>query len=344
MAITLGNRFVAMLTGVVVLCSPVMVTMAASPGRAAGLAGLAGGVPVAGRPGAMGAGEQDAAARYWTTARKSSAAPAAGLGGAWLTGNTAGHGLRWGHGGAVERVLGKVYFTLNRTDYVCSGTVVRAAHADVVLTAAHCVNDGAGHWAVNWTFVPDYRDGRQPYGAFTARRFFVDPRWAAGREQYDVAFVQVNPATLYGAPGGPGDPAGSVARSRPVTRALPAGLPVAFAARPASVRLASAYVFGYPAEPPFSGEYPNYCAGRVRVAAATATSRTRCGMTAGDSGGPWLTRFRPRSGRGVIVGVTTFKLSSDLRVLYGTVLGPWARRLYAEAEAVAVAGRLSRGR
>jgi hypothetical protein len=42
----------------------------------------------------------------------------------------------------------------------------------------------------------------------------------------------------------------------------------------------------------------------------------------------------------VIVGITTFKLSTDLRVLYGTVLGPPARRLYAEA----VAGGLSRGR
>lgn len=292
MAITLSNRFVAMLAGAMLLCVPLMVPVPA--------------------------------------ARAAPAAPAAGARDAWLTGNTAGRGLRWVHGGAVDRALGKVYFTLGRTDYVCSGVVVRAAHADVVLTAAHCVADGAGHWATDWTFVPDYRNGNQPYGAYTARRFFVDPRWAAGKEQYDVAFVQVNPATIYGAPGGTG--------IRPATRELPAGLPVAFAAHPAAVRLAGTYVFGYPAELPFSGEYPNYCAGRARVTAAsgargTARTMTRCGMTAGDSGGPWLARFRPRAGAGPIVAVSTFKLSTDLRVLYGTVLGPAARRLYLAATA-----------
>jgi hypothetical protein len=310
--------------------------MAAPPGGVTG-----------GRPAAIAAGEQDAVVRYWTTARRAAAVPAARAGDAWLTGDTRGHGLRWGHGGAVARALGKVYFTLDAADYVCSGTVVRAARADLVLTAAHCVSDGAGHWASNWTFVPDYRSGGQPYGAYSARKFYVDPRWATGREQYDVAFVQVNPATLDGGPTGTG---GSATRSRPVTRALPAGLPVAFAAHPATVRLASAYVFGYPAEPPFSGEYPNYCAGQVRVAATrdgnrernrvAASTRIRCGMTAGDSGGPWLARFRPRPGTGVVIGVTTFKLSTDLRVLYGTVLGPSARRLYTEA----VTGRLSRDR
>jgi V8-like Glu-specific endopeptidase len=331
MAITLGNRFVAMLTGVLALCAPVMVTAVASPGATGGY----------GRPGGA-AGVQDAATGYLTATRTAAALAATSAEsakGAWLTGNTAGRGQRWVHGGAVDQALGKVYFTLGKTDYVCSGTVVRAphattAHADVVLTAAHCVSDGAGHWATNWTFVPDYRNGSQPYGAYTARKFFVDPRWATGREQYDVAFVQVNPPTLNTYLGPPRT--ASAARTRPVTRALPAGLPVAFAARSAAVRLARAYVFGYPAEPPFSGEYPNYCAGLVRVtatadAADAANARTRCGMTAGDSGGPWLARFLPRSGAGVIVGVSTFKLSTDLRVLYGTVLGPAARRLYLAA-------------
>jgi hypothetical protein len=335
MVITLGNRFVAMLTGVLALCAPVMVTAVASPGPT-GVHGRVAGA----------AGVQDAAAGYWTAARTAAAlaaAPAESAKNAWLTGNTAGRGQRWVHGGAVDRALGKVYFTLGKTDYVCSGAVVRplhtnSVHAGVVLTAAHCVSDGAGHWATNWTFVPDYRSGSQPYGAYTARKFFVDPRWATGREQYDVAFVQVNPATLYGDAGLGGSGGGA---ARPVTRALPAGLPVAFAARTTTVRLARAYVFGYPAEPPFSGEYPNYCAGPVRVtadadadaakAANAADARTRCGMTAGDSGGPWLARFLPRSGTGVIVGVTTFKLSTDLRVLYGTVLGPSAERLYREA-------------
>jgi hypothetical protein len=51
-------------------------------------------------------------------------------------------------------------------------------------------------------------------------------------------------------------------------------------------------------------------------------------MTAGDSGGPWLAGFSPRSGAGPVVAVSTYKLSSNLEVLYGAVLGPQARALY----------------
>ena len=56
-------------------------------------------------------------------------------------------------------------------------------------------------------------------------------------------------------------------------------------------------------------------------------------MTAGDSGGPWLTGFSPQTGTGTITAVTAYKLSGDLRTLYGTVLGPVARALYLRASA-----------
>jgi hypothetical protein len=54
-------------------------------------------------------------------------------------------------------------------------------------------------------------------------------------------------------------------------------------------------------------------------------------MTAGDSGGPWLSGFRPRAGSGRVAAVTSYKLSADLAVLYGAVLGPQARALYQQA-------------
>jgi hypothetical protein len=54
-------------------------------------------------------------------------------------------------------------------------------------------------------------------------------------------------------------------------------------------------------------------------------------MTAGDSGGPWLAGFSPLSGSGSVVAVSTYKLSGNLSVLYGAVLGPQARTLYAQA-------------
>ena len=268
--------------------------------------------------------------------------------------DTAGDGLAWTHGGAVAAAVGKIFFTLANEDYVCSGTLVRGKRVDVVLTAAHCVTSGpgrvsaarshavlsntglsntglsntgpantgpantgpagTGRWATNWMFVPGFRDGLEPYGEYTALRFFVTSDWTGpqgGTEQYDVAFVQVAAATRYGGAGA----------------AEPPGLPVEFTSRQDSAPLRRAFVFGYPAEPPYSGLNLSYCAGPS--AASGGSVRTACGMTAGDSGGPWLAGFGPRSG--TVVAVSTYKVSGDLRVLYGAVLGPRARAIYEQA-------------
>jgi Trypsin-like peptidase domain len=292
MGVTLSNR-------VVTVMAIALVTVATAAGAAAGAARAAGAPGAARAPGAPG---------YWTQARMAAAVPAgpaaaAAAGSPWRTGNTAGLGLRWTHGGAVTRSVGKVFFTLGKTDYVCSGTAVDSPRADVVLTAAHCVSDGAGRWATNWVFVPGYRDGAEPYGTYPARRFFVPPGWP-GSEQYDVAFVQVSRATL------------------------PAGLPVAFQPRPAAP--AQAYVFGYPSLAPYTGLYVNYCAGPAQQASG-GSARIACGMTAGDSGGPWFAGFRPGTGTGTIVAVSTYKLAGDMHVLYGAMLGPAAQASYQQA-------------
>ncbi|HEY6493218.1 MAG TPA: serine protease [Trebonia sp.] len=240
----------------------------------------------------------------------------------WRSGDTAGQGLRWTHGGAVTGAVGKVYFTLDDEDYVCSGTLVGRGQADVVLTAAHCVTGGLGpgsvtQWATNWMFVPGFGNGRMPYGEYTARRFFATPDWTGpdgGSEQYDVAFVRVTAATLYGKTG----------PARP-----PTGLPVEFTDNQDAVPTGRAYVFGYPAEAPYDGLALDYCAGPVT--ASGGSLRTPCAMTAGDSGGPWLAGFDPRSGAGTVAAVCTYKVTDNLRVLYGAVLGPQARDEYQRA-------------
>lgn len=288
--------------------------------------------------------QQRAVALYWTPIRMKAAVPAVAAAppdttkNAWLDGNTLGKGLRWLHDGPVQAAMGKVFFTLNGTNYVCSGTDVRGAGVrgtgvrgtgageNVVLTAAHCTGNGDGHWADNWMFVPGYDNGAQPYGSYTARRIFVAPQWAAARngtsgaERYDVAFVAVNATTLSGTAEG--------ARAD----ALPPGQKIAFGATPATG--ARMYVAGYPAEPPFSGLYADYCAGPGRPGQVTGTTAISCDMTAGDSGGPWLADFDPRSGSGTIVAVTTFKYGDDSSLLYGTWLGQSARQLYDEASAL----------
>lgn len=267
---------------------------------------------------AVGTAAQAAAVRYWTGRRMTRdlvRQPPQAVS-SWLGGDTRGAGLRWTHGGPVAAAVGRIFFTLGRADYVCSGALVGGAHPDVVLTAAHCVSDGPGRgratrWATNWVFVPGFTDGRLPYGEDTARRFLVSPGWTApgGTEADDFAFVQVTAAKS--------------------PHKWPPGLAVEFGRRPDVISLRRSYVFGYPAEPPYAGLYPAYCAGRVTVSGGSV--RMPCGMTAGDSGGPWLAGFRPRSGSGQVAAVTTYKLSGNLAVLYGAVLGPPARALYQRA-------------
>lgn len=255
-----------------------------------------------------------------------------GAGAGRSTGDTAGDGIRWTGHDRVAAAVGKIFFTLGSQDYVCSGALVGGKHPDVVLTAAHCVSSGPGtngamRWATNWMFVPGYTGGRSPYGEYTARRFLVSPDWTGpngGREQYDTAFVQVDTATLDGFDG-----VGVSGTASP-----PPGLPITFAADQDTAEtttgpLSQTYLFGYPSLLPYSGLYLNYCAGRV--VAAGGSVRTACGMTAGDSGGPWLAGFSPRSGTGTIAAVSTYKISGNTRVLYGAVLGPQARSLYQRA-------------
>jgi V8-like Glu-specific endopeptidase len=336
MMITFSHRFATVVAGAAIA---VGVQALAAPAGAA-TAGGPGGTAVA--QGVTGAAAQAAAARYWTPARMAAAlrtsggrqaagtpghhvrrlirqppaarrAPGPGAG-------TAGRGLSWTRGGAVAAATGKVFFTLGGQDYVCSGTLVGGKHPDVVLTAAHCVTSGGGRWATNWIFVPGFRDGLMPYGELTARRFFVIPGWTGPTggsergEQYDVAFVQVTNATRYG----------TSRAAKP-----PPGLPVEFAGSQDKPPLRSAYVFGYPAEPPYAGLYLDYCAGAVTTSGGSAS--TPCAMTAGDSGGPWLAGFSPRSGTGRVAAVSAYKISDNMRVLYGAVLGPRARALYALA-------------
>lgn len=293
----------------------------------AGTAPRAGAAPL--RPGAAFPAERGvvSAARYWTRARMAAArnldvaaagspAPAAARsprrGAAWVA------GAQWTGGGAVARTTGRVFFTLDGTDYSCSGSTVASAHADVVLTAAHCVSDGNGHWAARWIFVPGYRGGRAPYGRYTARAYFAAPQWQHGAdEDDDVAFVAVNQARVDGA-------------MRHVVDAV-GGQQIEFGAR-----AATAAVFGYPSAPPYHGRSLDYCDGPLSPDPyGSADEGLDCTLTEGDSGGPWFSGFDPRTGRGVITGVTTFRYSGAARTtltLYSADLGPVARGLYERAQ------------
>lgn len=222
----------------------------------------------------------------------------------------------WPGGGAVARTTGKIFFAMDGHDYVCSGASVISANTDVVVTAAHCVKNGTGSWASDWTFVPAYTGGTRPYGTWTARQFFVARQWSkAADDNDDVAFVTLNPH-------------GSGGRATHIGQAV-GGQAIAFGPHPAEE-----YAFGYPAEPPYDGGVLYYCSGSTRPDSYRASKDTglRCDLTAGSSGEPWLSGFDPVTGTGTITSVSSFKYSTDQATLWGPPLGPTARALFEEAQ------------
>ena len=79
-----------------------------------------------------------------------------------------------------NRTVGKLFFTDNGVDFVCSASVIRQR---IVLTAGHCVHRGSGGtggFHRNFEFVPAFRDRSAPLGIFTARRVGATSLWMTG--------------------------------------------------------------------------------------------------------------------------------------------------------------------
>ncbi|MBB4933487.1 V8-like Glu-specific endopeptidase [Lipingzhangella halophila] len=311
-----------------------------APHSASGAARLASqGPPAAAEPdgvvrhsGANGA-EREGVLDYWTAERMESALPAGSLldevfptpetkEGGTEDGRTRpsasrtasgqhSTGERWTSGGAVTRTTGRVFLTMGGRDLTCSAAVVPAENRDTVVTAGHCLKDGTGAWAGNWTFVPGYDNGEAPYGRYVVREALVDRKWSAEAEDsFDFGMAVLHPT-------GDNHVQDQVGAQR-----------IAFGDRSGQ----QTYAFGYPTAGGFDGSGLHYCAGRPTAdKRGTTASGMRCAMTEGSSGGPWLTDFDPASGEGTITSVISFKYANDASTQFGPRLGDEAERLYEEA-------------
>jgi hypothetical protein len=175
-----------------------------------------------------------------------------------------------------HRKNGKLFFTIDGTDYVCSGTAVDAsANVNLVWTAGHCVTDGPGHDATRLLFVPGYYNGQEPNGRWAYTSLDSTAGWeaqGADRFTYDLGAARVVNVTNASATF-----AGTIG-----TR------PVAFGQDPTGRRLVS---YGYPAAGKFTGGEQYACASPFRLWDGTPFEdpmQISCDMTGGSSGGGWI--------------------------------------------------------
>ncbi|MET9856673.1 trypsin-like serine protease [Streptomyces sp. NPDC006450] len=215
----------------------------------------------------------------------------------------------------------------------CTGSVVRSAGRNMVLTAAHCAKDMAEprNHAV---FVPQYRHGRaagaQPFGIFRVKAdgVYTDPRYASNSKaavsDLDVAFALVEPNAR-----------GSVEN---VTGAL--------TFTPGSTYEHDVTVVGYPSS---SSVNPKHKAIRCDVPTTRLGGfrqmQMRCkGFYGGVSGGPWIKDYDAAGRTGKVVGNTGgyHGGGNDSWVTYAPVYGKDAQDLYDDADAGRDPGSISR--
>jgi len=208
--------------------------------------------------------------------------------------------------------IGKVFFTLGGTNYVCSGNSVSSGNKSTVSTAGHCVNEGPGAFATKFTFVPAYLNGAAPYGKWTAKALYAPTQWSSsGDMTYDTGFAvmsTLNGQYLTDVVGGSG---------------------LQFnAARGLSYKS-----FGYPAAAPFNGESLKSCSGTATNDPNNPQFNTQgipCNMTGGSSGGPW---FIGTSASGYQNSINSYGYGSNSTTMYGPYWGSVIQQAYTTAAA-----------
>ena len=210
---------------------------------------------------------------------------------------------------APATTSGKVFFTgADGLPYVCSGSTVNSAGKTLVLTAGHCVSNGAGRWysARPWIFVPGYKNGVAPYGQWSARQLWTRPAWHNGANRAeDIGAALMS--TLNG--------------TRIVNRVGGQGMEWNY---PLSQ---FQHQFGYPQRAPFNGQLLTYCTGYSFDDAGH--QGISCNMTEGASGGPWLDDFNGSLGRLDSVNSWVFWNAAGTRYKWnGPYFGNNARDFY----------------
>lgn len=262
---------------------------------------------------------------YWTPARIAAAIPRdfdyqpgrgfvqrakpdrpPGGGGGGTGGTTI--GSSWTGGGLIKEATGKVVFSMDGSDWVCSGTVATdgVSGRSLVLTAGHCAYDETNRvFATNWMFIPDFDQSptftcsQTEYGCWTASALVVHSGYATAGGFNTQATLHDFAFAVVGAGGNSNAELDTTVGSFPVV--VPGFTAVG----------QTAYAFGYPAAQKYKGKDLTYCAGSIFEDPYNdeLTWGLPCNMTGGSSGGPWLSSFAASGNSGGLSSLNSYGYS-----------------------------------
>jgi len=268
---------------------------------AAVLAGGCAAVPVAGHPGLT-----SGPLGYWDRSRLLGARPLRepGYRLAPMPGQSAN-----ARPAALALRVGALFVRGGSSDHFCTASVVASPGRDLLITAAHCIHTGkGGGYRQDIVFVPDYRDGQEPFGVWTVERLVVAPQWISDSDpDLDVGFVVLAPHD-----------------GQNIEDILGANR---LGFDPGYQNLV--HVTGYPS----SADAPITCINWTSRQSATQLRFECGGFTGGTSGSPWVTHFNRRTRTGTIIGVIGgYQEGGDTDAIsYSPYLGPAIQRLYEQA-------------
>ncbi|MFI0416776.1 hypothetical protein [Spongiactinospora sp. 9N601] len=193
-----------------------------------------------------------------------------------------------------SRITGKLFFfdEVDDRDESCTASVVKSQSRNVISTAAHCLINGTT-WSSRVLFVPAYREsgGRveKPFGRWAATQSFIPRRYLDANAGFNVDIGLVALA--------PDD------RGRRVENVVGGFIPHISRS---GAKFPPVINLGYPQEGPYSGDLLYRCDAHVtdrnhRDDNSLLTTRN-CRVAAGNSGGPWITRWPHHHHPGPAIG------------------------------------------
>ncbi len=240
-----------------------------------------------------------------------------------------GTGASWTGGGPVVQRTGKVLFTMDGGNWVCSASAItdsRGTHS-LVLTAGHCAYDEVNEaFATNWTYVPSYDTSptftcaQTPYGVWTATA--ASGGGLVVHNGYATAGGFNTQATVH-------DFAIAIVANGTKGTQLDA-LGTYGIAYPAISTGGTVHAFGYPAAGKYKGRDLTYCTGPTFNDAnnGNQTWGIKCNMTGGSSGGPWLAGFTNAAGTATSLNSYGY---SGLSNMYGPKFNAKTQAVYNRA-------------